>query len=131
MTHYVIVGSDYPDTAETRLQTRPKHLEYLHQEHKDVRVVLAGPLLDRDGKTMIGSMIVIEAERDEAAQLFAAGDPYRKAGLFAEVTIRHWKWTLGNPKNDKNARTSSAEHSTTPTAPSPEPPSSFRPSRDI
>ena len=99
--HYVIIGVDHPDTVDTRLQTRPKHLEYLHGEHKNVRVVLAGPLLARDAKTMTGSMIVIAATDDEAAERFAAGDPYRKVGLFSEATIRQWKWTVGNPDSAK------------------------------
>ena len=93
--HYIIIGIDHPDTIDIRMQVRPKHLEYLHGEHARVKVRLAGPLLARDGKTMIGSMIVIEASEDEAAARFADSDPFRKAGLFAEVTIRHWKWTFG------------------------------------
>ena len=101
--HYVIVGCDHPDTADTRLQIRPRHLEYLRGEHKNVRVVLAGPLLARDGKTMVGSLIVIDAADDEAAERFAAGEPYRKGGLFAELIIRHWRWTIGNPDYDQNA----------------------------
>ena len=95
--HYVIVGIDHPDTSEVRQQTRPKHLEYLHGDHKDIQVKLAGPLLARDRKTMTGSMIVVEAKSEEAVERFAAGDPYRKVGLFAELTIRQWKWTVGNP----------------------------------
>ncbi|HKY21363.1 MAG TPA: YciI family protein [Vicinamibacterales bacterium] len=95
--HYVIIGVDHPNTADVRNQTRAKHLEYLHRAHKDVRVKLAGPLLARDRESMTGSLLVVEADSEEAVERFAAGDPYRKVGLFAELTIRHWRWTVGNP----------------------------------
>jgi uncharacterized protein YciI len=58
---------------------------------------LGGPLLTPDGTTMIGSLIVIEAQDLATAERFSAGDPYRKADLFAEVSVRPWDWTSGNP----------------------------------
>ena len=32
-----------------------------------------------------------------AAEAFVAGDPYGKAGLFAGVAIKPWKWVIGAP----------------------------------
>ena len=45
--------------------------------------MFAGPFTEPDGKTMNGSLIVIEAASLEAARRIAAGDPFAKAGLFA------------------------------------------------
>ena len=59
------------------------------------RVKLGGPMLSEDGSRMIGSMLVIEAESLQEARNWAAGDPYKKADLFASVDIRPWKAAVG------------------------------------
>ena len=95
--YFVIIGIDQPGMADVRLQVRPVHRDYLHANHPHIALKLAGPLLASDGKTMIGSLVVIEAPDLVTAQSFASGDPYRVADLFQEVTIRPWSWTAGNP----------------------------------
>jgi uncharacterized protein YciI len=55
---------------------------------------MAGPVLDDDGQ-MCGSLIVLEVDDLAAAQAWAAGDPYAKAGLFSDVTLRAWKKVIG------------------------------------
>jgi uncharacterized protein YciI len=52
-----------------------------------VRIVISGPLVKDDGETMIGSLIVVEAENREEAERFNASDPYRLAGVWETVTI--------------------------------------------
>jgi uncharacterized protein YciI len=51
------------------------------------RIVISGPLVKEDGETMIGSLIIVEAENREAAERFNASDPYRLAGVWDKVTI--------------------------------------------
>ncbi len=92
---YLIVCSDRPDSSQVRLDNRPAHVEYLKASAG--RLKIAGPTLSEDGERMTGSMLVIEAESRTDAEDWAAGDPYAKAGLFASVTIRPWRWTVGNP----------------------------------
>jgi len=58
------------------------------------RLMIAGPLLGDDGVTVQGSLLVIEAADRAAAEAFAAGDPYAKAGLFESVTIKAFKKVL-------------------------------------
>jgi hypothetical protein len=95
--YLVITGIDRPNSLDLRLKTRPAHAEYLHGEHKEVKVMLGGPLLSEDGSKMVGSMIVVKADTLALAQAFSIADPYRKADLFETVTIRPWNWTSGNP----------------------------------
>lgn len=52
-----------------------------------VRIVMSGPLTADDGKTMIGSLFVVEAEAREAVERFNAADPFRDAGIWERVTI--------------------------------------------
>jgi len=56
-------------------------------------IFVAGPLIE-DG-VMRGSLLILDAPDRAAAEAFAAGDPYARAGLFASVEILEWKKVLG------------------------------------
>ncbi|MBI03930.1 MAG: hypothetical protein CL468_07860 [Acidimicrobiaceae bacterium] len=88
--HYVIHALDRSDAGDLRARTRPDHLAYL----AGFEVTFGGPLLDDDGE-MCGSLIVVNVETREAAEEFAAGDPYAEAGLFERVTITGLRPLLG------------------------------------
>ncbi len=82
---FAIYCRDKADHLHLRQATRADHLPYL--ERFADKMVFAGPLLADDGETPIGSLLVLDLEDRAAAESFAAGDPYAKAGLFAETTI--------------------------------------------
>ena len=44
---------------------------------------------------MCGSLIVLETDSLAAAEAWAAGDPYKAAGLFESVTVTEWKKVIG------------------------------------
>jgi len=77
---------------EVRKRTRDEHLAYLNGQLDKIR--MAGPLLADDGATPVGSLLLIEVPDRAAAESFAAGDPYAKAGLFDSVEIAGWKHVL-------------------------------------
>ena len=87
---FVLTAIDKPDGAPIRAATRAAHLDFVNAGG---RVKLGGPFLAPDGG-MIGSLLIFEAENLEAAQAWAASDPYAKAGLFAQSAVRPWKATL-------------------------------------
>ncbi|MEM7216877.1 MAG: YciI family protein [Pseudomonadota bacterium] len=87
--HFAIYCTDKADSQALRQQTRPAHLDFLSAAGE--RVVLAGPLLDDSAESVIGSLIVLDADDKESAERFAADDPYALAGLFENVTIRHFR----------------------------------------
>jgi len=93
---YALICTDKPNSTPLRLEVRPRHLAYIDQ-HK-AAIPIAGPFMSEDGQTMAGSLIVIEAGDLAAAKAFSAADPYTQAGLFSNVDIRPWRWTLGAPK---------------------------------
>jgi uncharacterized protein YciI len=95
--YYTIYALDRPDAGDLRVRTRTVHREYLHNPDLPVRLILAGPLLDDDGETMVGSLIVVEAPSREAVEAFSGADPYRTVGLIGSVVIRPWNWNTGNP----------------------------------
>lgn len=92
--HFVIYCLDKPDSADLRLKTREAHLAYVSQSGAAVRA--GGALFAEDGETMVGSMLILEAESLSDAEAWSANDPYRKAGLFEKVDVRPWRWLIDN-----------------------------------
>jgi len=92
---YALICTDKPNSLDLRLANRPDHIAYL--KSLGPTLVFAGPFTEADGKTMNGSLVVVEAESREAAQQLADGDPFAKAGVFASVEIRPWLWTVNRP----------------------------------
>jgi len=90
---FLVYAHDRPGALDLRLSVRPDHLAYVAESGV---CKIAGPLLDTEGKPC-GSMLVIEAEDQAAAETWAASDPYAEAGLFADVEISPWNWVIGNP----------------------------------
>lgn len=88
---FALMTKDKPGALQTRMDNREAHLAYI----ADTGVVeMAGPVLDDDGQ-MCGSLIILEVDDLAAAQAWADNDPYAKAGLFSDVTLRAWKKVIG------------------------------------
>jgi uncharacterized protein YciI len=85
-----LICIDKAGALQIRLDTRAAHLDYIAAT---CVVEMAGPFLD--GGAMVGSLVVLNVDDLAAAQDWAAGDPYAKAGLFASVDIREWKKVIG------------------------------------
>ena len=92
---FALICDDKPGGLPIRKENRPDHLAYLKGLGDTLK--FAGPFTKEDGETMTGSLVVIEAPSLEAARDIAADDPFAKAGLFASVEIRPWRWSIGNP----------------------------------
>ena len=87
---HVIHALDRADAGDLRSATRPEHLTYVGSYD----ILYGGPLLEDDGR-MCGSLIVLDVDTREAAEEFAARDPYALAGLFKRVTITGFRPVLG------------------------------------
>ncbi len=86
-----LVCIDKPGHLEVRKANREAHLAHIRESGV---VEMAGPFLSAEGE-MCGSLLVLEVESLQAAQDWAAADPYAKAGLFERVEIREWKKVVG------------------------------------
>ena len=96
---YAIIASDVANSLEKRLAARPAHIERLQQLKAEGRVVLAGPhpaidSNDPGAAGFTGSLIVAEFDSLAAAQAWADADPYRAAGVYAEVVVKPFKKVL-------------------------------------
>jgi hypothetical protein len=87
--YFVLICKDKPGSEEIRTRNRQAHLDYLARFEE--LILAAGPLQTDDGGGMTGSLLVLDFPDRRAAEDFAAGDPYARAGLFASVEIHRWK----------------------------------------
>lgn len=92
---FALICTDKPNSVDLRMSVRPDHLAYLESLGSALKA--AGPFTDDEGKPT-GSLVIIEAADKAAAKAMAENDPYAKAGLFAGVEIRPWKWLIKNPE---------------------------------
>jgi uncharacterized protein YciI len=92
---FALMCTDKPKSVDLRMKVRPDHLAYLAGLGTALKG--AGPFTDDEG-TPIGTLALIEAADRQAIEAIAASDPYAKAGLFAKVEIRAWKWLIKNPE---------------------------------
>ena len=98
---FCLICMDRPESEDLRLATRPDHIADVQESGK---VAMGGPFLGEDGKTMIGSLIVLNVDSRAEAESWAHGDPYAKAGLFDRVEIHPWKHLLGGLTDAQTAR---------------------------
>lgn len=92
---FALICTDKPHSLDLRLRVRPDHLKYL--ESLGPALKGAGPFTDDDGQPT-GTLALVEAADRGAVKTIAEADPYAKAGLFAAVEIRPWKWLINNPE---------------------------------
>jgi uncharacterized protein len=93
---YVIMATDGPDSTPLRRQVRPEHLARLQSLQDEGRLVLAGPhpavdSENADDAGFTGSLIVADFPSLAAATAWADADPYRAAGVYAQVTVKPFK----------------------------------------
>ncbi|WP_416886591.1 YciI family protein [Marinospirillum sp.] len=93
---YALICTDRPDSLEARLAARPDHLARLEALQDQGRLLLAGPhpAIDSDNPGsagFTGSLVVAEFENLEAAQAWAAADPYMLAGVYDSVDVKPFK----------------------------------------
>ena len=96
---YVIIGNDVPDSLELRKNARPAHLARLQILQDEGRLLLAGPSPAVDANDpglagFTGSIIVAEFSNLNSAQSWANDDPYVKAGVYNQVTVKPFRKTF-------------------------------------
>ncbi|WP_269715425.1 YciI family protein [Caulobacter sp. NIBR2454] len=95
MPYFMLRATDKPGTGDLRLETRPVHLDYLNSLPDVFR--MAGALLAEDGQTVVGSLMIIEADDLDSARAYVEGDPFAQAGIFATTEILPWRLAIGKP----------------------------------
>lgn len=96
---YAIIGEDVEDSLERRQGARPDHVARLEQLKNEGRLVISGPLPAIDSEDpgpagFTGSVIIAQFDSLEAARQWADADPYIKAGVYQQVTVKPFKKVL-------------------------------------
>ena len=91
---FIVSGRDHPDGLEHRLAVRPRHRAHYATLGDDL--ILSGPYLDAAGEP-IGSMIIMRAADQAAAEAFANADPFVTEGVFETLTVWRWDWFMNRP----------------------------------
>ncbi|MDP9646524.1 YciI family protein (plasmid) [Paraburkholderia strydomiana] len=84
--HYTVYCLDHDGMVERRLSHYDAHKAYLATA--PVKMVMSGPLLAADEKTMIGSFFLYEADDIGQVVRFNTNDPFNEAGIWKSVDIR-------------------------------------------
>lgn len=97
--YYVVYAQDIENSLEKRLAARPAHIERLKQLNKEGRLLVAGPTPAIDSEEpgsagFTGSVVIAEFENLAVAQEWANNDPYMKAGVYKEVSVKPYKVAL-------------------------------------
>jgi len=96
---YAIIATDTKNSLDKRKATRTAHLKRLEILKTQGRLVLAGPHPAIDSEDpgvagFMGSLVVAEFASLDAAQTWAEADPYKAAGVYAEVIVKPFKKVL-------------------------------------
>ncbi|WP_042304803.1 YciI family protein [Paraburkholderia terrae] len=93
---YIIYCRDDPRVSQSiRLAHKDAHLAYL-EKHAQL-ILLGGAMLAEDGKTRVGSTLILNVENLAQAEAFSANEPFRCAGLYESVTITRMRRAQWRP----------------------------------
>jgi len=96
---FAILLIDRPGTAELRIQVRPEHRAYLGKLAD--KMAFAGPLTSEDGKTTVGSLLVMDFPSKVDVEAWLSNEPFTKAGVYEKPAIHAfsnmWEQKVGFP----------------------------------
>jgi uncharacterized protein len=101
LADYLVYGRDAPGVVERLDALAEAHWSYMDRFAD--RLVARGPTLSPDGEAHTGSMHIVAVEDARAARRFAEDEPYRRAGVYADITISRYIDLLGGSMWDRPA----------------------------
>jgi len=90
--HFLLCYRFVPDYQQRRPLHRTEHLRLAWQAHERGELVLAGALAEPSD----AAVLLFEGESDAAARAFVAADPYVRAGLVTDWSVRPWTTVVGD-----------------------------------
>lgn len=96
---FTILLMDRPGTADLRVKIRPEHRAYLAKQAD--RMAFAGPLTSDDGKTTLGSLLVMDFANRGELENWLKEEPFTIAGVYEKPVIHvfnnMWQQKVGFP----------------------------------
>lgn len=88
---YMVLNKDKPNSVPLRLETRPKHVEWVKKGEQNGIICIGGPLVDdQNDFRSCGTFALCQVDSIDDARKFAESDPYSKAGLFESTVIKQF-----------------------------------------
>ncbi len=87
------------ETTKARQDLLAVHLEYI--ETILDQILVAGPLYDDDGETLVGSLYIYRTGDQAAARALLENDPYFAAGFWAEIRFNPFLAAAGTAVGGK------------------------------
>lgn len=89
MNQYLITAYDFTDAEalKRRMDVRPHHLDGARALKESGNFLLAGALLNDEGK-MIGSTMVLQFESEEQLEAWKQNEPYVTMGVWETVDVK-------------------------------------------
>ena len=94
MSYFALISQDVPNSLPLRKVARPAHIQRLEVLRDENRLLIAGPFPDPNGEGFTGSLIVADFKSLEAAEEWAAADPYKSAGVYRDILVKPFKKVL-------------------------------------
>ncbi len=89
--YYLLIYTTVDNYIEKRAPFRTEHLGYSDAAHARGELVMAGALADPADS----AILVFKTESRSVVENFAKNDPYVKAGLIKEWSVRPWTVVIG------------------------------------
>jgi uncharacterized protein len=92
MNQYLITAYDYTDNGalDRRMNVRPYHLDGAKKLKETGNYVLAGAMLNEEGK-MVGSVMILQFENEEGLEKWKQNEPYIAQKIWESVDIKPFK----------------------------------------
>lgn len=94
--HCVVHCVDHPNSLQLRKDALQEHVAYLNSVK--TKIVVAGPLMSKDGLMMIGSMFILDVNNLDEAIEFNKNDPFNKSGVWQRVDVNSFRVDINNWK---------------------------------
>jgi uncharacterized protein YciI len=91
IVHFLLFYEFTKDYMERRVQYRGEHLRVAWEAQERGELILAGALADPPDR----AVLLFQGEDGRAARAFAENDPYVKAGLVTQWSVRPWTTVVG------------------------------------
>jgi len=89
--HFLLLYDVVDDYVERRRPLRAAHLAHARRAAERGELVLGGALAD----PVDGAVLLFRGDSPEAAEAFAAEDPYVREGLVRSWRVRRWTTVVG------------------------------------
>jgi len=92
MNQYIVTAYDHTDAdaLQRRMNVRPHHLDGAKTLKENGNYIVGGAILNEEGK-MMGSVMIVQFETEEALEAWKQGEIYITAGIWETVDVKPFR----------------------------------------